>query len=258
MANRESTKAHLEKLDKNVPINLVLSGGGVKCVGHIALLEKIEELGLKINAISASSGGALVGSMYASGLSFQKMLSIFKETPLFKVSYFSFTKPGIFDTYYFKAVLEENIKPEFGDLNIPLIVATSNMEKGKTHYFKKGDLFKPVLASCAIPGIFTPVKINNVLHSDGGVLDNFPIKPFLKSDLPLIGSYVSTPPKRNKEELNTTFKVLVQAGFLMAYAAEKQKFKQTDITIKFPVQNYSALDNKEAEKIYNECKEFLK
>lgn len=254
----KNSVADLEKLDKNVPINLVLSGGGVKCAGHIALLEKIEELGLKINAISASSGGALVASMYASGLPFQKILSVLKETPLFKASYFSFTKPGIFDTYYFKAVLEENIKPKFSDLSIPLIVTASNMEKGKSCYFKEGDLFKPVLASCAIPGIYTPIKINNVLYSDGGVLDNFPIKPFLKSELPLVGSYVSTPPKRTKDELNTTFKVLVQAGFLMTYSAEKFKFKQTDITIKFPVHTYSALDNKEAENIYKECKEFLK
>lgn len=248
----------LEKLDKNIPINLVLSGGGVKCAGHIALLEKIEELKLKINAISASSGGALVASMYASGLPFYKILEVLKETPLFKVSYFSFTKPGIFDTYYFKSVLEKNIKSSFSELSIPLIVATSNMEKGESHYFKKGDLFKPILASCAIPGIYTPVKINNVLYSDGGILDNFPVKPFLKSKFPLVGSYVSTPPKRTKEELNTTFKVLIQAGFLMTYSAEKFKFKQTDIVVKFPVHNYSALDNKEAENIYKKCKEFLR
>ncbi|MBS9773718.1 MAG: patatin-like phospholipase family protein [Tenacibaculum sp.] len=247
----------LKKLDKDIPINLVLSGGGVKCVAHIALLEKIEELGLKINAISGSSGGALVACMYSSGLSFNRIMTIFKETPLFKASYFSFTKPGIFDTYYFKKVLEKNVKHNFEDLKIPLIVATSNMEKGKSHYFEEGDLIEPVMASCAIPGIFTPVKINNTLYSDGGVLDNFPIKPFKKSKLPIVGSYVSTPPKRTKKELNSALKVLVQAGFLMTYSAEKYKFKEVDFMVKFPVHNYSVLDTKEVDNIYKDSKQFL-
>lgn len=253
----KNSVADLEKLDKNTPINLVLSGGGVKCAAHIALLDKIEKLGLTINAISASSGGSLVASMYASGLTTQEILKTFKETPLFKVSYFSFTKAGIFDLYYYRTILEKLIKPTFEELKIPLIVTASNMEKGKSCYFKEGDLLKPVLASCAIPGIFTPVKINNVLYSDGGVLDNFPVKPFKKSIYPIVGSYVGNPPKRTKEELNTTFKVLVHAGFLLSHSSENFKFKHTNITIKFPVQNFSALDNKEAARIYETCKEYL-
>ncbi|TYP99316.1 NTE family protein [Tenacibaculum adriaticum] len=253
----EKSITKLNKLNKNTPINLVLSGGGVKCAGHIAMLEKIEDLGLKINAISGSSGGALVASLYASGVPTQDILKIFKETSLFKISFFSITKAGLFDTFLFKSTIENQIKSKFSELQIPIYITASNMQQGKIRYFNKGKLLKPVLASCAIPGIFSPIKINNILYSDGGVLDNFPISPFEKSDLPLVGSYVSDPPKRTQEELNSTLKVLVQATFLMAHSAESFKFYNTDVTIRFPLSNYSGLDNKEAEKIYKMCKDYL-
>ncbi|MEO9571892.1 MAG: patatin-like phospholipase family protein [Polaribacter sp.] len=256
MSKKNITK--LEELDKNIPINLVLSGGGVKSTGHLALLERIEELGLKINAISGSSGGALVASLYASGLTTKEILKIFKETSIFKISFFSITKAGLFDTFLFKTAIENKIKSNFSELDIPLHITATNIQDGTIRYFNKGKLLKPVLASCAIPGIFSPININNILYSDGGVLDNFPIKPFEQSDLPLIGSYVSDPPKRTKEELNSTLKVLEQAIFLMTHSAESFKFFNTNLTIRFPLYNYSGLDNKEAEKIYKKCKLFLK
>ncbi len=247
----------LEELDKDVPINLVLSGGGVKCVGHVVLLQKIEELGLKINAISGCSGGALVASMYASGLSFKEIITQFKTTSLFKPNYLAFNKPGIFNTDNFKDNLQKNIKSNFEDLKVPIIVNASNMEVGEINYFRVGDLIKPVMASCAIPGIFTPVKINDTLFSDGGVLDNFPIKPFENSEFPVVGSYVSKPAQRTKKELNSTLKLLVQAGYLMTYTAEKHKFNKVDVIMEFPLYNYSVLDTKNVDKIYNDCKEFM-
>jgi NTE family protein len=253
----KSIRVKLSKLNKETPINLILSGGGVKCTAHLALLEKIEELGLKINAISGSSGGALVAVLYASGISTQEILQIFKETNLFKFSFLSITKAGIFDTFLFKEIIENKIKSKFSDLQIPIYITASNMQNGKPRYFSKGKLLKPVLASCAIPGIYSPIKINKNLYSDGGILDNFPIKPFRKSNLPIVGSYVSEPPQKTFQELNTSLKVLTQATFLKAHAAESFKFAFTNMTICFPLSSYSGLDTKEAEKIYNLSKEYL-
>ena len=253
----ENNITKLKDLDINTPINLVLSGGGVKSVGHIALLEKIETLGLKINAISGSSGGALVAVLYASGVSLKDILKIFKETNIFKITFFSITKAGLFDTFLFKSTIEDKIKTKFSELEIPIYITATNMQEGKIRYFNKGKLLKPVLASCAIPGIFSPIKINNILYSDGGVLDNFPIKPFEKSSLPIVGSYVSDPPKRTQEELNSTLKVITQATFLMAHAAESYKFDYADIILRFPLSNYSGLDTKEVDKIYELCKNYL-
>ena len=247
----------LSKLNVNIPINLVLSGGGIKCAAHLALIEKIEELGLQINAISGSSGGALVASLYASGITTQEILEIFKRTSLFKFSFFSMTKAGIFDTFLFKSIIENKIKDKFRDLEIPIYITASNMQSGKPRYFSKGKLLKPVLASCAIPGIFTPIIINKTLYSDGGILDNFPIKPFIKSGLPIVGSYVAEPAPKTPLQLNSTFKVITHATYLKSHAAENFKFDYTKMTVSFPLSEYSGLDNKDSEKIYNIGKSYL-
>ena len=247
----------LSKLNVNIPINLVLSGGGIKCAAHLALIEKIEELGLQINAISGSSGGALVASLYASGITTQEILEIFKRTSLFKFSFFSMTKAGIFDTFLFKSIIENKIKDKFSELEIPIYITASNMQSGKPRYFSKGKLLKPVLASCAIPGIFTPIIINKTLYSDGGILDNFPIKPFIKSGLPIVGSYVAEPAPKTPLQLNSTFKVITHATYLKSHAAENFKFDYTKMTVSFPLSEYSGLDNKDSEKIYNIGKSYL-
>lgn len=247
----------IEKLKALTPgtnINVVLSGGGVKCAGHIALLEEIEHLGLVINAISGSSGGALVAALYASGVPLQDILTIFKETTLFKITYFSLTKAGIFDTFLFKSVIENKLKKRFEELRFSTYITASNIQDGIPVYFNKGDLLSPILASCAIPGVFSPIEIDGVLYSDGGVLDNFPIRPFINETLPLIGSYVSTPPKRTKNELNSTLKVVTQTAFLLAHSAESFKFDHTSLTIQFPLSQYFGLDNKETVTIYESCK----
>ncbi|MGJ8744813.1 patatin-like phospholipase family protein [Polaribacter sp.] len=253
----KNNSAKLYKLNVKTPVNLVLSGGGIKCAAHLALIEKIEELGLTINAISGTSGGALVASLYASGISTKDILQIFKKTSLFKFSFFSITKAGLFDTFLFKSIIENKIKKKFSELEIPIYITASNMQSGKPRYFSKGKLLKPVLASCAIPGIFTPIIINKTLYSDGGILDNFPIDPFLKSRLPIIGSYVAEPATKTPQQLNSTFKVIAHATFLKAHAAENFKFAATKLTISFPLSEYSGLDNKDSEDIYNIGKEYL-
>jgi len=199
----------------------------------------------------------LVAALYASGLSTKDILEIFKNTSLFKFSFLSIAKAGIFDTFLFKSIIENKIKTKFSELDIPIYVAATNMQTGKPRYFCRGNLLKPVLASCAIPGIFTPISINNTLYSDGGILDNFPIKPFQNSPLPIIGSYVSEPAVKTQEELNSTLKVIAHASYLKAHSAEGFKFNETKMTISFPLFNYSGLDNKDSEKIYKESKAYL-
>ncbi|MGG8494958.1 patatin-like phospholipase family protein [Tenacibaculum sp. TC6] len=247
----------LKSLDNKTPVNLVLSGGGEKGVAHIALLEKLEELQFKVNAISACSAGSLVGSMYASGMKPQEILSFFKTTELFQYSWITFAKPGIFNSGNYARLLKGKIKATFEELSIPLTLSTTNLNKGATQYFYEGDLLKPVLASCAIPGLFNPVKIGNSLYSDGGILDNFPIDPFQSSDYPIIGSYVTYPTEKSNSELNTTLKVLIHTAKLLMLSSEEYKFFNTYATICYPLGEFSGFDIKEVEKIYNKAKNYI-
>lgn len=75
---------------------LVLSGGGVRALAHAGMLKALDEHHLRPAAISGTSGGALVGALYASGKTPEQLLDFFKQTPLFKFSMLSLGKNGAY------------------------------------------------------------------------------------------------------------------------------------------------------------------
>jgi len=68
-----------QKVENNIKVGLVLSGGGAKGLAHIGALKIIEEAGVKIDYIGGTSMGAIVGALYASGYSATELDSIFKS-----------------------------------------------------------------------------------------------------------------------------------------------------------------------------------
>ena len=77
---------------------LVLSGGGVRALAHAGVLKALEEHDLHPALISGTSGGALVGALYASGKTPEQLIDFFKKTPLFKFSMFSLGKMGLINS----------------------------------------------------------------------------------------------------------------------------------------------------------------
>jgi len=259
MQTKQPTKPvdYLTDLDPTIPVDLVLSGGGEKGVGHIALLNQIEELGLTINSISGCSIGAMVGAFYGSGMSPKEILTFFKETSLFRFSWLNPIKPGIFNSEKYKHILKEHIKEDFESLRIPLHLNATNIQQGKTVYFNQGELLYPLLASCAVPLYFNPVKIEDELYSDGGVMDNFPIKPVQQSSYPIIGSYVCKPNQKNKKQLNSIIKISNHANSLLMYAANRYKFEKTYHTYIFPLGHFPALNSKSIGEMYDISTSYL-
>ena len=136
-------------------IGLVLSGGGVRGMAHIGLIQALEEHGISALTVSGSSIGALVGALYANGNSVEDMLSLFKETPLFRYNFLTIVKPGFINTdrYFdvFKGYFPEN---SFDALERRLTVVATNLQKGELRYFSEGELIPPLLASAALPPVF--------------------------------------------------------------------------------------------------------
>ncbi len=247
----------LMKLKKGTKVNLVLSGGGQKGIAHIALIEKLEELKIKINAISGASVGALVGAMYCSGIKCKDIYNFFEDTPLFQYSWINVNKPGVFNAENYSKLIKDMVSINFEDLKIPLYLVATNLGQGISTYFNKGKLHQPLLASCAVPAVFNPVEIDNELYSDGGIMDNFPIYPFLNDKHPIIGSYVSLPENKSNKSLNSILRVSLRASDLLSLAIEREKFQKTYYTAFFPVSKHRPLDKSGVNKIYNKAKCFI-
>jgi NTE family protein len=214
---------------KKYPIGIALSGGGFCCAAQIGVLKCLREAGVVPDIISGTSGGAIVGALYAKGLNCDEIIQVFKSVNLFSIPHYTFKKPGIFDieTYHIleKYLTEDN----FSSLNIPLTISATNLERGKTVYFNKGELIKPLLASAAFPGIFAPVKINNQLFADGGILENLPTKPIRDQCDVLIGIDVNPIPSISDQGLSTTTQVFDRVVRLSL--RHQQSFKQDSCDI---------------------------
>lgn len=233
-------------------VGLVLSGGGIRGMAHIGLLKAIEEKGVRVNIIAGSSVGALVGALYANGNSIDEMLQFFKETPLFKYDFFAINKPGFIDTErYFKIFKGYFPEDSFEALRIPLFVVATDLLKGEEKVFSQGELIRPLLASAALPPVFSPIEIEKALYADGGVMNNFP-KEYVDGNADfIIGSNVSIADEIDKRAIRNSILLAGRVTGLMIYASSHRKLLECDISIEpKELEGIGVLDKKGIEKAF--------
>ena len=195
----------LLKQDKKPKIGISLSGGGMRGMAHLAILQALEEYGLRPDVMSGTSAGAIVAAFYALGKSPAEMMDIVRKENFFSRSSFKFSKRGIFNPLFLRRIFEKYFpEDDFRCLGIPVYVAASELTQGRIEYFSSGKLFDVLLASSSVPLIFPPVIMDDKFYVDGGVLNNLPIEPIISQCDFLIGSHVNSMRAESVQELTTT------------------------------------------------------
>ena len=226
-------------------LGLVFSGGGVRALAHAGLLKALEEKGLRPSIISGTSGGALIGALYACGVKPDDMMRFFKETPLFKWSMITFRKVGLVDSAKYAKFFKKELQYHtFEELQLPLIVTATNLLNGKLQYFSKGELIQPLIASAALPPYFSPVRIGESLYCDGGVLDNFPIEPIRKQCDKIIGSFINPLGSITEKDLSNSFQFMQRIYNIAMDGNYSRKFKKCDLLLLHNLSNIGVLDTK--------------
>ncbi|MEW4923802.1 patatin-like phospholipase family protein [Algibacter sp. 2305UL17-15] len=211
-------------------IGLVLSGGGVKGIAHIGVLKALLERDIYPDVISGVSAGAIVGALYADGASVEDMLLFFKETPLLKYNFVSINKPGLFDTDKYLPFFEDYFSAHhFEDLEKKLTIVATNLQKGESRFFNKGELFQPLLASAALPPVFSPVLIDGCFYADGGIMNNFPVEPLIDDCELIIGSYTTSMREIGKGQIKNSFQISQRTNLLMLHANSREKLCIPDL-----------------------------
>lgn len=211
-------------------IGVVLSGGGVRGVAHLGVLKALSEAGVKFCRITGTSAGAIVGSLFAEGHDPFDIFQVFLKTKLLRFMRPALGAGGLLSlqntTALFKEYLPHN---SFEGLKIPMTITTTNFSTGKLAYFSSGELIPVIQASSSIPGVFKPVIINDEMHVDGGVLNNFPVEPLLDNCDFIIGSSCNHVPFVKRI---TTFRRMIQRATLLAINADmKEKRGFCDVLI---------------------------
>lgn len=238
--------------DKKRNIGLVLSGGGVRGIAHIGAIKALLENNIVPDVVSGSSAGAIVGALYCSGKTPEQMMEFFKEIPLFSLNRFAFSKPGFIDTDKFYGDFKKYLGHDaFDDLKRKLYVSTVDLCNGHLTVFESGELIRPLLASSAFPGLFSPVEIAKGFYADGGILDNFPIAPIATSCKFLIGIHASPLCLIHPEKLKYSVNVLERAIRINYSKRSLVKFEQCQLLIKpDALEKYGLLDVGKMDEIY--------
>lgn len=216
-------------------IGLVLSGGGYKSAAHIGAYKAMQELGIEADLVAGTSAGAVVGAFIAAGHGWEVMMDFLEKTELISYRNYTFHKAGLFDSAKYRHLFDQYF-PEnsFESLKIPLFVAATDLIEGKTHYFYRGELIKPLIASCAVPGVFSPVPIEDMLLCDGGITNNFPIEPLLVMSDEIIGVYVNHLNSATCGSFKSSVSVLQRAYMIIRKTQFEQKLSSCDVLITPP------------------------
>ena len=160
-------------------VGLVLGCGASRGWAHIGVIEALEEAGIPIDFIAGCSVGAYVGALYASGSlgNLKEFLLRMDGKKIF--SYFDvvFPRSGLLDgTKRVQELFSMHTKAQnFEDLNIPLVMVATDLERGKKVVLKSGSLIEGLRATMSYPGLFAPVRRKGRWLVDGGVVDPVPV-----------------------------------------------------------------------------------
>ena len=255
-------------------VGVVLSGGGAKGMAHIGVLKVIEKAGIPIDYVVGTSMGSIIGGLYSIGYSPEQLDSMVRRqdwtfllSDKIPRSEQNLSERDASQKYVFSIPFGKGVKAEvfgglirgqnlanlfseltigyhdsinFNKLPIPFACVSENIVNGNEVNFHEGVLATAMRASMAIPGVFTPVRLDSMVLVDGGVVNNYPVNVAraMGADL-IIGVDVQSELKP-AGELNSAGAILGQLVNLMGQDLYKKNLKETTTYIKVNVEGYSA------------------
>lgn len=254
-------------------IGLALSAGGARGLSQIVILEAFEELGITPHLISGSSIGAVVGTAFASGMTTVEMKDSVREIILRKKNKskeifkgFDMVKllnlvdltvnsGGLIKGEKFINFIDQKIKKKrFDELNIPIkIVATEYWNKTEV-VFDSGELLRSVKASYSLPALFTPVKFNDGLYLDGGLVNPLPYDILIEDCDIVVGIDVLAKNSTNGNHAPSSLDTLFSSFQIMQNAILKEKLKISapDILIRTDIKDVRLFEFNKAEDIWKQ------
>jgi NTE family protein len=230
--------------------SLALSGGGSRAFFHLGVVKYLEECGYEIEAISGSSGGAIVGA-FLSKYSAQKSYELLSKIDYFKFMKFNYFRGGLFHLDRFDEILDTLLGCDrFEELDNRLYICATNLNSAKAKYFSSGELNKAILASCAITPIFAPQIIDGHTYIDGGYIDNLPITPLKNNDTKIIA--INIYPKKETRKKYSIISTPFRTYEVMIYQnTYKDIDKCTHYLEDSSLVNYKILSKHNYEELYN-------
>jgi NTE family protein len=158
-------------------VALVLGSGGARGYAHIGVIEEIERRGYDIACIAGCSMGAVIGGIYAAGKldEYRNWIESLDYLDVLRLVDVSFRLGAIRGDKVFGIAEERVGELTFAAMKKPFACVATELETGRERWLQEGGVMAAVRASCSIPGMFVPVRINEQWLIDGAVVNPVPI-----------------------------------------------------------------------------------
>lgn len=245
-------------------IGLALSGGGAKGFAHIGVLKVLEEIGLPIDYLAGTSMGSVIGGLYAVGYTTDSLTVLAQRTDWPQLFSDAATRRDLpmeeklWDGRYFATfpIRKGNVQlpsglvagqkisallsrltwsvhhlTDFRELPIPFACVATDLETGEAVTLDHGFLPEAIRASIAIPTVFTPVKLDNRLLVDGGLVRNLPAEDVRRLGADIVIGVDVGAPLATGENLNSFFSIIDQISSYRTAEINAAQRRSCDILI---------------------------
>jgi NTE family protein len=266
---------------KRLTVGVALEGGGALGLAHIGVLRWFEQHHIPIDYLSGNSMGALVGGLYATGMSPDELERLVKRvdwpfvlggtTPYQDLSFrrkedaraaqddlvLGF-KHGLslpsglsagqqINLIIDRETLAYSSVKSFDDLPTPFRCVSTELTSGKAHVFSTGPIGFAMRSSMSLPAIFAPVRDGDRVYVDGALVDNLPtdLARQMGPDV-VIAIHLQVAPT-TADQIQSLFSVLGQSITVGTAASEVRGMEAADIVVKVDVQKFTALEFNKAD-----------
>jgi NTE family protein len=257
-------------------IGVALEGGGALGEAHIGVLKWFEEHHIPIDYLAGTSMGGLVGGLYATGKSTDQLRDLLNsanwdillggETPYANLSFRRkedarditssiqiglkggpTLPPGLNSGQAVTLLINHQTLPystirSFDDLPIPFRCVSTELVSGNAYVFSRGSLSEAMRATMSIPGVFAPVRRDNQIFVDGGLVDNLPTDVVRKMGADVVIAVHLQIATASAKEIQSAFSILGRSVELVIAQTEMRGMAGADLLIKADVEKFSTMD----------------
>jgi len=230
-------------------IGLALGGGAVLGAAHVGVLKSLAENDIEISYIAGTSIGAFVASFFAFKKSWQEIQEIASELNWMDITGITLSRYGLLSN----EKLGELIINYLGDKNIEdsdiqLAMVTTDVTTGEKVVLKEGPVARAAMASTCIPGIFSPVEIDDKLLVDGGIVENVPINTVSKMGADYVIG-VDLNAKHAYERPGNILDVILNSFHYTLMTASKLQTEDADLLIKPDLSSFNRTNTDQIEEL---------
>jgi NTE family protein len=252
---------------------IALGSGGARGIAHVAVLEVLDELGVRPTAIAGASAGALVGAAYAAGMSGRDIRrhiiafahnrsEVFRRLVAARAGSFASLFSGGFGSAtqvdgekFCEHFLPAALPQDFSELAIPLLVIASDLYRRHQVVLSSGPLRRAVAASMALPTLVRPIVIDDQILVDGGATNPLPFDHLRGRADVIVAVDISGEPNPARRDIPSPWEAILATILVMGHAITSEKLKHgaPDLIIRPKVGLFRTLDFFQASAILRVC-----